>query len=131
MSNNVNSPAPTALPYYLARYRGRIVALERDSDYQGTIKRIQKSIAKLRSADTQDVIIFTTFADYDNVLAQVSEDIWPKISDSVKTIEIALEGDTDSEDGVLRPTKNTRLNFTPGGTKPQTDTLIMTNDQRK
>ncbi|QRV97968.1 hypothetical protein RhiJN_25987 [Ceratobasidium sp. AG-Ba] len=96
MSNNANPSGQAQLPYYVAKYKGRSVAIKRDSDYQATIKLMQKSIAKLRSAGPQDIIISTELADYGDAVVQISEEIWPDVVDNVKIVEVALEDLTDS-----------------------------------
>ncbi|KAG9081376.1 hypothetical protein FS749_007708 [Ceratobasidium sp. UAMH 11750] len=93
MSNNQTHPDISNLPYYVATYKSRSVAIKRDPDYQTTIKLVQKSIPKLRSANAQDIFISTTLTDYGDALVQVSEEIWPDIVGDVKTVEITLESD--------------------------------------
>ncbi|KAG9075779.1 hypothetical protein FRC06_009891, partial [Ceratobasidium sp. 370] len=61
-----------------------------------TIEIVQKSIPKLRSADTQDIFISTALSDYGGALVQISEEIWPDVVSRVKTVEITLEGDGDT-----------------------------------
>ncbi|KAG8739557.1 hypothetical protein FRC10_005446 [Ceratobasidium sp. 414] len=95
MSNNLASADPSTLPYYVATYKGRSVAIKRDANYETTIKLVQKSIAKLRGADAQDIIISTTLSDYGGALVQISEEIWPDVVSHMKTVEITLEGDDD------------------------------------
>ncbi|KAG9122326.1 hypothetical protein FRC07_001361 [Ceratobasidium sp. 392] len=95
MSNNLASTDKSDLPYYVATFKGRFVAIKRDVDYQNTIKLVQKSIPKLRAADSRDIFISTSLSDYSDAMVQISEEIWPDIVSSVKTVEIALEGDDD------------------------------------
>ncbi|KAG8739558.1 hypothetical protein FRC10_005447 [Ceratobasidium sp. 414] len=105
MSNNLASADPSSLPYYVATYKGRSVAIKRDTKYETTIKLVQKSIPKLRTADIQDIFISTTLSDYGGALVQLSEEIWPDVVSHVKTVEITLEGDDDtaSEPINMRP----------------------------
>ncbi|KAG8716391.1 hypothetical protein FRC08_009524 [Ceratobasidium sp. 394] len=93
MSNNQTHPDASNLPYYVATYKSRSVAIKRDPDYQTTIKLVQKSIPKLRPANVEDIFISTTLANYGDALVQVSEEIWPDIVGDVKTVEITLESD--------------------------------------
>ncbi|KAG9078031.1 hypothetical protein FRC06_008563, partial [Ceratobasidium sp. 370] len=97
-------------------FRGRSVAIKRDADYQNTIKLVQKSIAKLRGVDAQDILISTTLADYGDALVQISEEIWPEVVGEVRTVEITLDDPTDGGhpasgrradggDGVVVPTQ--------------------------
>ncbi|KAG8716388.1 hypothetical protein FRC08_009521 [Ceratobasidium sp. 394] len=96
MSNNIANPDALNLPYYVATYQGRSVAIKRDADYQNTIKLVQKSIAKLRSVDPQDILISTTLADYGGALVQISEEIWPDVVGDIKTVEVSLDDPTDA-----------------------------------
>ncbi|KAG9120685.1 hypothetical protein FRC07_003719 [Ceratobasidium sp. 392] len=91
MSNNLPGSDKSDLPYFVATYKGRAVAIKRDASYEATIKLVQKSIPKLRSIDTQDIFISTTLADYGDALIQISEDIWPEIVHSIKTVEITRD----------------------------------------
>ncbi|KAG9080129.1 hypothetical protein FRC06_007049, partial [Ceratobasidium sp. 370] len=93
MSNNQTHSDTSNLPYYVATYKGRSVAIKRDADYQTTIKLVQKSIPKLRPADSQDIFLSTTLVDYGDALVQISEEIWPDIVGDVKSVEITLESD--------------------------------------
>ncbi|KAG8710942.1 hypothetical protein FRC08_016525 [Ceratobasidium sp. 394] len=102
MSNNIASPDAPSLPYYVATYQGRSVAVKRDADYQNTIKLVQKSIAKLRGANPQDILISTTLADYDNALVQISEEIWPDVVGDIRTVEITLDDPTDVDHPAFR-----------------------------
>ncbi|KAG8739555.1 hypothetical protein FRC10_005444 [Ceratobasidium sp. 414] len=111
MSNNLTSADPSILPYYVATYKDRSVAIKRDANYEvsrsngttdtsnTTIKLVQKSIAKLRGANAQDILISTTLSDYGGALVQISEEIWPDVVSHVKTVEVALEGDDDTASG--------------------------------
>ncbi|KAG9120274.1 hypothetical protein FRC07_004304 [Ceratobasidium sp. 392] len=92
MSNNLTSAEPSSRPYCVATYQGRAVAIKRDANYENTIKLLQKSIPKLRSADIRDIFISTTIPEYDDTLVQISEDIWPDFVDQVKDVEVTLEG---------------------------------------
>ncbi|KAG8733328.1 hypothetical protein FRC12_018923 [Ceratobasidium sp. 428] len=92
MSNNLLHPDTSNLPYYVATYKGRSVAIKRDPDYQNTIKLVQKSVPKLRSVDGRDVFLSTTLENYGGALVQISEEIWPDIVDQVKVVEVVLEG---------------------------------------
>ncbi|KAG8736158.1 hypothetical protein FRC10_009642 [Ceratobasidium sp. 414] len=93
MANNQAHPDSSNLPYYVATYKGRSVAIKRDADYQNTIKLVQKSIPKLRPADTQDIFMSTTLVNYGDALVQISEEIWPDVVGDVKSVEITLEND--------------------------------------
>ncbi|KAG9123099.1 hypothetical protein FRC07_000235, partial [Ceratobasidium sp. 392] len=95
MSNNLASADPPSRPYYVATYQGRAVAIKRDANYENTIKLLQKSIPKLRSADIRDIFISTTIPGYGDTLVQISEDIWPDFVDQVKDVEVTLEGSGD------------------------------------
>ncbi|KAG8739556.1 hypothetical protein FRC10_005445 [Ceratobasidium sp. 414] len=110
MSNNLASADPSILPYYVATYKGRSVAIKRDAKYETTINLVQKSIPKLRTADIQDIFISTTLSDYGGALVQLSEEIWPDVVSYVRTVEITLEGDDDmtSEPTNMRPWSVTR-----------------------
>ncbi|KAG8767527.1 hypothetical protein FRC12_006196 [Ceratobasidium sp. 428] len=93
MSNNFNHQDAPSTPYYVAKYQGRAVAIKRDENYQvATIKLLQKSIPKLRSADAQDIFLSTTLPEYGDALVQISEDIWPDFVGRVKDVEVTLEG---------------------------------------
>ncbi|QRV96110.1 polyubiquitin-C [Ceratobasidium sp. AG-Ba] len=120
MSNNVNPPGSTPLPYYVASYQGRTVAIKRDPDYQATIKLVQKSIAKLRSVDSQDIIISTTLADYGNAVVQISEEIWPDVVGGVKIVEIAVEPSTPLESPAPSQVETRTISFTPRDAEPVT-----------
>ncbi|KAG8702538.1 hypothetical protein FRC09_004680 [Ceratobasidium sp. 395] len=98
MSNNLLHPDTSNLPYYVASYKGRSVAIKRDPDYQNTIKLVQKSIPKLRSIDARDVFLSTALENYGGALVQISEEIWPDIVDQVKVVEVVLEGDDEQVD---------------------------------
>ncbi|KAG8718803.1 hypothetical protein FRC09_012088 [Ceratobasidium sp. 395] len=98
MSNNLLHPDTTNLPYYVATYKGRSVAIKRDPDYQNTIKLVQKSIPKLRSVDGRDVFLSAALENYGGALVQISEEIWPDIVDQVKVVEVVLEGDDEPAD---------------------------------
>ncbi|KAG9124009.1 hypothetical protein FRC07_013205 [Ceratobasidium sp. 392] len=87
MSNNRLHPDTSDPPYYVATYKTRSVAIKRDSDYQSTIRLVQKSIPKLRSADAKDIFLFTMLEDYGGALVQISEEIWPDVISRVKTID--------------------------------------------
>ncbi|QRV96096.1 ubiquitin family protein [Ceratobasidium sp. AG-Ba] len=120
MSNNVNSPGPAPLPYYLASFKGRIA----------TIKLIQKSILALGSLEPQNIIISTSFPDYGDVLAQVSEEIWPDIVGDVKTIEITLEEINGPGIETAPTNETTSVTFTPRGLKPEVDRTSETNSRQ-
>ncbi|KAG8705826.1 hypothetical protein FRC09_002741 [Ceratobasidium sp. 395] len=92
MSNNFNHQDAPSTPYYVAKYQGRAVGIKRDENYEATIKLLQKSILKLRSADIQDIFISTTLPEYGDALVQISEDIWPDFVGRVKDVEVTLEG---------------------------------------
>ncbi|KAG8716389.1 hypothetical protein FRC08_009522 [Ceratobasidium sp. 394] len=104
MSNNIVNPDTLDLPYYVAAYKGRSVAIKRDTDYQATIKIIQKSIPKLRSADAEDIFMATTLAGFGDTLVQISEEIWPDVVARLKTVEVTLE---DATDAIHPPSQNT------------------------
>ncbi|KAG9121643.1 hypothetical protein FRC07_002332 [Ceratobasidium sp. 392] len=112
MSNNLASTDKSNLPYYVATFRGRSVAIKRDTDYQNTIKLVQKSIPKLRAADSRDIFISTSLSDYGDAMVQISEEIWPDIVSSVKTVEIILEGDNDTSLD-LATTRTGNVTWTP------------------
>ncbi|KAG8739949.1 hypothetical protein FRC10_004976 [Ceratobasidium sp. 414] len=96
MSNNIANPDAPNLPYYVATFQGRSVAIKRDADYQNTIKLVQKSIAKLRCVDAQDILISTALTDYGGSVVQISEEIWPDVVGDVRTVEITLDDPTDA-----------------------------------
>jgi hypothetical protein len=58
---------------------------------QATIKLIRKSIPQLRSAKIEDIFMFTTLAEYDDLLVQISEETWPDVIGRIKEIEVTLE----------------------------------------
>ncbi|QRV96104.1 ubiquitin family protein [Ceratobasidium sp. AG-Ba] len=127
MSNNLNNLGPAPPPYYLANYQGQVVAIKRDPDYQATIKLIQKYITSLRSADRQDIVISTSFAVYGDVLAQISEEIWPDIVGHVESVEITLENNSGSEG--LGGTQNPEI--PPAGTNSEARSFSRTNTQKQ
>ncbi|KAG8721889.1 hypothetical protein FRC08_009146 [Ceratobasidium sp. 394] len=106
MSNNQTHPGTSNLPYYVATYKSRSVAIKRDPDYQTTIQLVQKSIPKLHPANVQDIFISTTLTNYGDALVQVSEEIWPDIVGDVKTVEITLESDDHAASDVNTETEN-------------------------
>ncbi|QRV96108.1 ubiquitin family protein [Ceratobasidium sp. AG-Ba] len=124
MSNNANPPASANLPYYVAKYKGRTVAIKRDSDYQTTIKLMQKSIAKLRSADPQDIIISTALADYGDAVVQISEEIWPDVVDDVKVVEVSLEEATDSKSATTGLAETGTIAFTPRNSGTEASSIV-------
>ncbi|KAG8780302.1 hypothetical protein FRC12_023219 [Ceratobasidium sp. 428] len=93
MLNDMTNIDQPSLPYYIAKYQGRLIAIKRDADYQTTVKLIQKTIAKLRSADAQDVIIATKLSDCDGELVEISEEVWPEVVHGISTVELHLESD--------------------------------------
>ncbi|KAG9122072.1 hypothetical protein FRC07_001692, partial [Ceratobasidium sp. 392] len=112
MSNNLLHPDTSNLPYHVATYKGRSVAIKRDSDHQSTIKLVQKSIPKLRKAEAHDIFLSTALESYGGALVQISEEIWPDIVSHVKTVEIALEGE-DETDPDWASTTNSKIKWTP------------------
>ncbi|KAG8728653.1 hypothetical protein FRC10_004728 [Ceratobasidium sp. 414] len=96
MSNNIANPDAPNLPYYVATFQGRSVAIKRDPDYQNTIKIVQKSIARLRGVDAQDILISTALADYGGAVVQICEEIWPDVVGDIRTVEITLDDPTDA-----------------------------------
>jgi hypothetical protein len=58
---------------------------------QTTIKLIQKSVPLLRSAKIEDIFMSTTLAEYDDLVVQISEEMWPDVFDRIKEIEVTLE----------------------------------------
>ncbi|KAG8762342.1 hypothetical protein FRC12_009092 [Ceratobasidium sp. 428] len=87
-------PDKSDLPYYVATYKGRAVAIKRDKNYEATIKLIQKSIPKLRSIDVQNIFVSTVLGDYGDALIQISEEIWPDVFENIKMVEITLDDET-------------------------------------
>ncbi|KAG8739554.1 hypothetical protein FRC10_005443, partial [Ceratobasidium sp. 414] len=72
MSNNQVHLEATALPYFVARYEGRAVAMKRDASYQ-------------------NIFISTTLTDYGDTTVQISEGIWPDLVHQLKTVEITVD----------------------------------------
>ncbi|KAG8767530.1 hypothetical protein FRC12_006199 [Ceratobasidium sp. 428] len=91
MSNNFTHSDAPAAPYYVAKYEDWVVAIKRDESYEVTLRLIQKSIPKLRSADIQNIFISTTLPEYGHALVQIGENIWPDLVERVKDVEITLE----------------------------------------
>ncbi|QRV81667.1 ubiquitin family protein [Ceratobasidium sp. AG-Ba] len=113
MSNNSNGAAQKSLPYFLANYQGRSVAIKRDADYQAGGLTHNTDPSALRIADPQDVTLSTLFSDYGDIEAQISEEIWSDVVSDVKTIEIALEGLNIPEDLPPHPIGVQALTFKP------------------
>ncbi|KAG8796267.1 hypothetical protein FRC12_001372 [Ceratobasidium sp. 428] len=114
MSNNLLHPDVSNLPYYVATYKGRSVAIKRDPDYQNTIKLVQKSIPKLRSIDGRDVFLNTALENYGGALVQISEEIWPDVVDQVKMVEVSLDVD-DNEYSESTNMSTGRVSWIPQG----------------
>ncbi|KAG8699181.1 hypothetical protein FRC09_006774 [Ceratobasidium sp. 395] len=98
MSNNLTHPDASSVPFYIAKYQGRAVAIKRETDYRATIEFLQKSIPKLRLASVQDIFVSATVPEYGDALVQISEDIWPEFVGWVKDMEITLENPSDTGD---------------------------------
>ncbi|KAG8765862.1 hypothetical protein FRC12_007238 [Ceratobasidium sp. 428] len=111
MPNDMTNIDQSSLPYYIAKYQGRLIAIKRDADYQTTVKLIQKTIAKLRSANAQDVIIATKLSDCDGELVEISEEVWPEVVHGISTVELRLESDirpkSDPTDSKTKDTAQT------------------------
>ncbi|KAG8705100.1 hypothetical protein FRC09_003159 [Ceratobasidium sp. 395] len=93
-------PSPSNTPYYVATYKGRTVAIKRDSNYDTTIKIIQNAIHKLRSVDPSDICLSTTLPEYGDTLIQISKEMWPDIVGLIKNVEVTLEELSDAGDGM-------------------------------
>ncbi|KAG9120686.1 hypothetical protein FRC07_003720 [Ceratobasidium sp. 392] len=79
MSNNQTHTSKPTLPYYVAMYKSHAVTINRDADYEATIKLVQSSITKLRSVNARDIFISTILSDYGDLLVQLSKEIWPDV----------------------------------------------------
>ncbi|KAG9075688.1 hypothetical protein FRC06_009950, partial [Ceratobasidium sp. 370] len=103
---------------------------------QTTIKLVQKSIPNLRSANLQDIFISTTFADNDDRLVLVSEEIWPEVSGHVKNIEVTLEDQPTDASHMPLDSGSVKVSAAPQdtigpiapGTRPQTAPRQISND---
>ncbi|KAG9080592.1 hypothetical protein FRC06_006386 [Ceratobasidium sp. 370] len=114
MSNNIANADTPSLPYYVATYKSRSVAIKRDADYQSTIKLVQKSIPKLRLADVENIFISTKLADFGNAPVQISEEIWSDMVTHLKTVEITLEDQTDADHPTSQRVDGEDENMIPG-----------------
>ncbi|QRV96101.1 ubiquitin family protein [Ceratobasidium sp. AG-Ba] len=113
MSNSADNAEAAYLPYYVARYKGRTVVIKRDPDYQATIQLIQDSKLSIPPTESHKIVLSASFAFYGNIRAQVSEEMWPDVVKDVKTLEVTLEGNYDSEDTAVRPSRIKNSGVTP------------------
>ncbi|KAG8762345.1 hypothetical protein FRC12_009095 [Ceratobasidium sp. 428] len=91
MSNNPAQSNASMLPYIIAKFEGRAIAIKRDADYQETLKIVQSSIPKLRSIEIQDIFMVATLPDYSDTPIQLTEGIWPDLASNLKTVEITVD----------------------------------------
>ncbi|KAG9118448.1 hypothetical protein FRC07_007043, partial [Ceratobasidium sp. 392] len=97
MPDDLAGPHTPSPPYFVATYKGRAAAIKRDSSYENTIKTIQKTIHKLRSADHESICVSTTLPEYGDTLVQISEEMWPEVVGLIKAVEVTLEESSDDD----------------------------------
>ncbi|KAF8603244.1 hypothetical protein BDV93DRAFT_544910 [Ceratobasidium sp. AG-I] len=78
------------LPFIVAEYQGRKVAVRRSNNYEVTVAAVKKAFRTLRTTAPQDITICSRLEERGNDLVQITDKLWSELSPSLTHVTIVL-----------------------------------------